>query len=268
VRTLRGKRALVTGAARGIGRAIALALAREGVELYLVDIDGHGLEAAAREAKALGTRVQFDIRDLSIPAEISACTAACIATLNGLDILVNSAGVLRYGLHHELLTESWNMVLSINLLAPVQLVQELLPTLAAQKESHIVNVCSVVGLVPVRKLAIYQTSKFGLVGFPLALRTLGYRFNVGVTALCPSLVDTPMLEEMGPLWYKDTAKLGPLSPVVSAETVASHAIASIRRNKSIVVIPLSAKLLWWAYRLAPTLFVRAFSRQFRLRARR
>jgi 3-oxoacyl-[acyl-carrier protein] reductase len=60
--------------------------------------------------------------------------------------------------------------------------------LAAQRERHILNVCSVVGLMPVRKLAIYQTNKFGLGGFSLALRTLGYRFNIGVTALCPSLV--------------------------------------------------------------------------------
>jgi short-subunit dehydrogenase len=268
VRILRGKRALVTGAARGIGRAIALALAREGAQLFLVDIDGRGVEACAREAEALGSKVRFEIRDLSIPAEISACTTTCVAALNGLDILVNSAGVLRYGLHHEMLTESWNMVLSVNLLAPVQFVQELLPTLAAQKESHILNVCSLVGLVPVRKLAIYQTSKFGLVGFSLALRTLGSRYNIGVTALCPSLVDTPMLEEMGPRWYKRSMRLGPLSPLVSPEAVASRAIASIRRNKGIMVMPLSGKLLWLAYRLAPTLFIRIFSRQFRLRARR
>ena len=268
MRTLQGKRALVTGAARGIGRAIALALAREGVQLFLVDIDGPGLEVSAREAEALGCKVHLEVRDLSNPAEISACTAACLAVFNGLDILVNSAGVLRYGLHHELFTESWNTVLSVNLLAPVQFVQELLPTFVAQKEGHILNVCSLVGLVPVRKLTIYQTSKFGLVGFSLALRTLGYRFNIGVTALCPSLVDTPMLEEMGPSWYRESTSLGPLSPVVSPEVVARHAITSIRGNKGIVVISLGGKLLWLAYRLAPNLFVRLFSRQFRFRERR
>src|SRR6266516_2631372 len=107
--TLQGKRALVTGAARGIGRAIAIALAREGTELFLVGIDGAGLEASAREAEVLGVKVQFEIRDLAKPAEVSASVAACLAAFDGgLDILVNSAGVLRYGIHNELRTETWN----------------------------------------------------------------------------------------------------------------------------------------------------------------
>lgn len=270
MRTLRGKRALVTGAAGGIGRAITIALAKEGAELFLVDIDGIGLAHTAREAEALGVRVHFDVRDLSRPIEISASITACLGAFDGdLDILVNSAGVLRYGIHNEVQTDTWNLVLSVNLLAPVRFVQELLPVLIRrEKESHILNVCSVVGLIPVRKLAVYQTSKFGLVGFSLAMRTLGTRFNMGVTALCPSLVDTPMLEEMGPVWYKRSLRLGPLSPVVSPDVVARHAIASIRKNKGIVVIPFSGKLLWFAYRLAPNLFLRLFSRQFRFRARR
>ena len=141
--------------------------------------------------------------------------------------------------------------------------------MACQEESHILNVCSLVGLVPVRKLASYQTSKFGLVGFSLAMRTLGVRYNIGVTALCPGLVDTPMVEQMGPRWYKQSTRLGPLSPVVSPEIVARQAIAAIRRNKALAVISLSGKLLWFAYRFAPTLFIRMFTRrQFRLRARK
>lgn len=145
LRVLRGKRALVTGAAEGIGRAIAIALAKEGADLFLVDIDAAGLAATASEAETLGTKVHVDHRDISKPAEVSASIAACLAVFGEVDILVNSAGVLRYGLHNEIRTETWDSVLSINLLAPIQFVQELLPRLIEQKESHILNVCSVLG---------------------------------------------------------------------------------------------------------------------------
>ena len=169
---------------------------------------------------------------------------------------------------NEMSAETWNAVISVNLLAPLQFTLELLPSLAAQGGGHILNVCSLLGLVPGRKLASYQTSKFGLVGFSLGLRTACFVQSIGVTALCPGLVDTPMLEQMGPRWLKESISLGPLSPVVSAELVARHAIASIRNNRGIVVISLSGKLLWLIYRMLPTLFLWLFCRRFRLRPRR
>lgn len=148
--TPHGKRALVTGAASGIGRATDLALAREGAELFLVDIDEPGIRASARDAEALGATVRWQICDISNPAAITAYTAACVATFRGLDILVNCAGTLRYGHVNEMSAETWNAVISVNLLAPIQFTLELLPSLAAQGGGHILNVCSLLGLVPGR----------------------------------------------------------------------------------------------------------------------
>lgn len=264
----RGKRALVTGAAGGIGRAIALELAREGADLFLVDIDEARLRVSVEEAEKTGAKTAFQICDISRPDQVSACVAACLATYSGLDILINSAGVLRYGAPYSGDKEAWNTVISVNLLAPIQFTIELLPSLIAQKESHILNVCSIVGLVPARKLASYQTSKFGLVGFSLAMRHAYFEQNVGVTALCPSLVDTSMLEEMGPRWLNQAIRIGPLSPISSPDEIARHAIASMRKNRSIVVPSLFGKLLWTVYRLAPSSYIWLFSRRFRLRKRR
>lgn len=98
---------------------------------------------------------------------------------------------------NEMSAETWNAVISVNLLAPLQFTLELLPSLAAQGGGHILNVCSLLGLVPGRKLTSYQTSKFGLVGFSLGLRTACFVQSIGVTALCPGLVDTPMLSKWG-----------------------------------------------------------------------
>ncbi len=261
MKIIRGKKALVTGAASGIGRAIALALAREGADLFLVDIDEPRLRISARDAEAYGSQVLIEVCDLSKPTQISACTVACLSAFGTLDILVNCAGIAYYGPADEMTAEKWNAVMSVNFFAPIQLVRELLPALTAQKESHILNVCSVLGLVPVRKLMGYQTSKFALVGFSLALRTEYFAQNVGVTALCPGFVDTPMLERFGPAWFKKLLNFGPFSLVVTADVVARQAVASIRGNRGIAVVSFGAKMFWLIYRLSPTLILWLFRRK-------
>ena len=266
MKTIRGKKALVTGAASGIGRAIALALAREGADLFLVDIDALNLEAVAREVNNSRSRVIVAVCDLSRSDQITATVKACEAAFHGLDILVNCAGVVRHGLAEEATSEMWDAVMAVNLFAAIQLVRELTPSLLKQPESHILNVCSVLGLIPARKMMCYQTSKFALVGFSMALRTEFSAHNVGVTALCPGLVDTPMLE-MGPNWFRRSVSFGPLSLIVSAEAVAKSAIASILRNRALSVVSLGAKLLWWAYRFSPPLVLWLFRRKPRASAR-
>jgi 3-oxoacyl-[acyl-carrier protein] reductase len=266
VKTIRGKKALVTGAASGIGRAIALALAREGADLFLVDMDELNLQAVAHEGKNLGSKVIVAVCDLSLSDQITATVKACEAAFHGLDILVNCAGVLRHGLAEEATSEMWDAVMAVNLFAAIQLVRELAPSLVKQPESHILNVCSVLGLIPARKMMCYQTSKFALVGFSMALRTEFGAHNVGVTALCPGLVDTPMLE-MGPSWFRKSVSLGPISLIVSAETVAKSAIASILSNRAIAVVSLGAKLIWWTYRFSPALVLWLFCRKPRARPR-
>jgi 3-oxoacyl-[acyl-carrier protein] reductase len=259
--TIRGKRALVTGAASGIGRAITLALAREGAELFLVDIDALRLEASAAAARQFNVKVTAAVCDLAQGADITATVEACRAACGGLDILVNSAGVIHYGAVAEMTAEQWQRLIAVNLLAPIQLVRELLPLLSAQRESHIVNVCSVLGLVPGRKLLAYQTSKFGLVGFSLGLRAELCGRNVGVTALCPGLVDTPMMDKFGPTWLRKSVSLGRLSLITTAEAVAKRAIWSIRGNRGLVVVSMGGQLVWRLYRLSPGLVLWLFRRR-------
>jgi NAD(P)-dependent dehydrogenase (short-subunit alcohol dehydrogenase family) len=267
VKTIRGKKALITGAASGIGRAIALALAREGSDLFLVDIDESGLRMSARDAAMLGSsKVLLEVCDLSSPTQISACTAACLRAFGELDIVVNAAGLFHFGHVDEMNAEMWKALMSVNLLAPIQLVGELMPALLAQKESHILNVCSIVGLIPARKVMSYQTSKFALVGYSLALRTGYAAYNVGVTALCPGLVDTPMLTRSGPQWLKKS-KLRPFGLLTTPEAVARRAIVAIRRNSGIAVVPLTAHFLWLIYRMCPTLVLWLFSQRSKTRSR-
>jgi 3-oxoacyl-[acyl-carrier protein] reductase len=252
MKVIRGKKALVTGAASGIGRATALALAREGADLYLVDIDGVKLADAAREAERLGARVAHRACDLAQPAQISEQVHSLLSEWGKPDILVNNAGLAYYGPTHDMTAQLWSRVLAVNLLAPIQLTRELLPALLTRDEAHILNMCSIFGLVPMRKGAAYQVSKFGLVGLSAALRA-EYGREIGVTALCPGFVRTPLLETFETGGAGQPRHAIPAWLCARPEAVAAAAIRAIRRNRGLVVLTPAARLLWWFSRLSPGL---------------
>src|SRR5258706_4180319 len=164
MRHIRGKRALVTGAASGIGRAIALALAKEGADVCLVDIDEPGLTAAAAEVAALGVQVLAICCDVSEKSAIAAAAEKLLQQWGGLEILVNNAGVVHYGPTELMSEELWERVLGINLLATIHFTRLLLPTLLQQEEAHLVNDSSMYGFFATRKTAAYHTTKYALLG--------------------------------------------------------------------------------------------------------
>jgi 3-oxoacyl-[acyl-carrier protein] reductase len=251
--TIRGTKALVTGAGSGIGRAIAVALAREGVDICLFDIDGAQLAGAVRDVESYGVKVSSSICDLTRPDEVARALDSLLASWGGLNILVNNAGVAYYGPTHQMSNEQWDRLLSVNLLTPIRLVRELLPALAAQDEAHILNICSIFGLTTMRKGAAYQTSKFGLVGFTAALRAEYGGSQIGVTALCPGFVRTAMLETFATGTADQLRHVIPAWLCATPEHVADEAVRSIRQNKGMVVVPMLARGMWRLTRLSPAL---------------
>ena len=247
MKVIRGRKALVTGAAAGIGRSVALALAREGADLFLVDIDAARLEAVAREVRALGAVAETHVCDLAEAAQVSGAVLAIQAQWGALNILINNAGLTWYGPADAMSADEWQRIMAVNLLAPMQLFRELLPLLAAAEEAHVVNMGSMFGLAPWRKAAAYQTSKFGLVGFTLALRAEFQRAHFGITALCPGFVTTTLLEG------RSNDRAAPAWVSASPETVAARTIAAIRRNRGLVLVTPAAHFYWRLWRLAPWL---------------
>jgi short-subunit dehydrogenase len=187
--------------------------------------------------------------DLARPDEISAAVDFVRSTWGCLNILVNNAGIAYRGATHDMSGEQWDRVIAVNLLAPIQLTRELLPMLQAN-EAHIVNVCSIFGLVTTRKATAYQTTKFGLVGFTTALRSEYGGPGFGVTALCPGFVRTAMMQSVT---QNEPHKAPPDWMYASPEIVATKAVAAIYRNKGIVVITSAARAGWWLARLSPRL---------------
>jgi NAD(P)-dependent dehydrogenase (short-subunit alcohol dehydrogenase family) len=250
MRSIRGKKALITGAASGIGRAVALALAREGADLHLIDIDEIGLRATTAEAEAAGVTVGMHVCDVAAPDQVSAAVAVVLSRWGAINILVNNAGIAYYGPTDQMSAAQWERILAVNLLAPIRFIHALLPVLTKQDEAHIVNVCSIFGLTSMRKGVAYQTSKFGLVGFTMGLRVEFCRPNFGVTALCPGFVQTGMLDQFISGGVRRSV---PSWICTTPEKVAAQTVLSIRDNRGLVVMPALARLLWWFARLSPRL---------------
>ncbi|MGE3313753.1 MAG: SDR family NAD(P)-dependent oxidoreductase [Planctomycetaceae bacterium] len=251
MKVIRGKKGLITGAASGIGREIALALAREGVHLYLVDVEETQLAKVVDEATALGVEAVGVRCDLSKPVEISRTVRALLGQWEHIDILVNNAGVAYYGPTDKMTAEQWDWLLGINLLAPVQLTRELLPTLIARPEAHILNVCSISGLVAGGRFAAYHVSKFGLVGFSEALRAEYSRRGLGVSALCPGPVRTNLYRAAASGKPGKAVPEPPAWLCASAEKVAQQAVVSIRKNRRLTLVSPMAHLLFNVKRFAP-----------------
>ena len=267
MRVIRGKSALVTGAASGIGRAIALRLADEGARLYLVDVNASGLAAVVSEAVARGAEAIGRQCDLAQPSEISAATADVLRRWGVVDILVNNAGVTYYGRIYLMTPEHWNHLMAINLHAPTQLTRELLPAMLNQGQGHIVNVASALGLVGLSRVVAYSTSKFGLVGFYEALRAEVSRKGIGVTALCPGLVDTNLFSAANRgRDYQKKSVVPPRWLLTTPERIADHAIKAIIRNRGTVVIQPYAKAIHLFKRLAPGIL--DWSNRLKLRKRK
>ena len=253
MRFLRGKRALVTGAASGLGVAIALRLAREGVHLHLMDIDDLGLKSVVERARDFGIAARALQCDLTQPEEITKSVDVMLDNWGCLDILVNNAGVAFYGPTVKMTREQWDWLLAVNLHAPIQLVHELLPALLARKEAHIVNVASIAGLVAGGRFCAYHVSKYGLVGMSEALRAEFGRQGLGVSAVCPGPVLTNLYKSAPNSHRSKPTPIPPAWICTTPERVADKTVRAIRRDKRLVLVSPMAYGLYYAKRLAPGL---------------
>jgi short-subunit dehydrogenase len=258
MRTIRGKKALVSGAASGIGRAIAVQLAQEGTHLFLVDIDQPGMAKTAAEARTAGVEVITRRCDMSQPQDVSSAVAEVLSRWQGVDILVNNAGITYYGKTDRMAPDHWDKLLRINLLSHVQFTRELLPSLLAREEAHVLNVCSVLGLVGMPKVTAYCTAKFGMVGFSESLRNEFAKQGLGITALCPGFVRTNLFTSAPLEKDSEQHKSPPRFVTTTPERVAKAAVKAIRRNRRLIVMEPMARGRYFVKRFAPWLMDAVF----------
>lgn len=253
MKILRGKKAFLTGAASGIGKAIALELAESGCDLALVDIDSDGLSNLKEELAPTQVQILTIVCDISRKEEITKAAQIIRENWGELDLLVNNAGVAYYGPTHNMTEDQWDWLMDINLRAPIHIVREFLPLLMEKEEAHILNVCSIAGIVSGGRSTAYHVSKYGLVGFSESLRAEYGRRGLGVTALCPGPVKTNLYQSAAN-GRKNRAVPEPPTIICATEKrVAQRAIKGIRKNKRMVLVTPLAYFLYYMKRAFPGL---------------
>lgn len=193
MRRLEGRVAFVTGAGRGIGRAIALRLASEGAKVAVTDIDEATAQATAATIGdgALGLRV-----DVTDPASIRPAVAATERELGPIDVLVNNAGWDKVEPFLDSGEETWEKVIAINLKGPLYCTKAILPGMVERGRGRIINISSDAGRVGSSGEAVYSAAKAGIIGFSKTLAREMARYQINVNVVCPGPTNTPLFHDL------------------------------------------------------------------------
>jgi meso-butanediol dehydrogenase/(S,S)-butanediol dehydrogenase/diacetyl reductase len=194
--SIEGRVALVTGGGRGIGRCIALGLARAGTDVAVAARTVPEIEAVAAEVKALGRRTFFFPLDVSDRAQVAKAPRAVAAALGPVDILVNNAGLLELASVQEMDDATWDAVLAVDLTAPFLLTRAFLPGMYERHWGRVINVASMNAELGAKRGSAYAAAKHGLVGFTRSLALEAARKGVTANAVCPSWTETRMMDEV------------------------------------------------------------------------
>jgi NAD(P)-dependent dehydrogenase (short-subunit alcohol dehydrogenase family) len=190
--TLKGRVAVITGASRGLGKAMALALGEAGAKLALVSRDATQLEAVANEARALGAEAEVFRADISDEAQILQLSRDVLGKLGPADILINNAGTVVRKLCVDLTLADWNAVLNTNLTSAFLMCRSFVPQMQGRGYGRVINVSSIFGHVSLPQRTAYSASKAGLLGFTRALALELADEKITVVAISPG----PFLTEM------------------------------------------------------------------------
>jgi|SRR5579872_598724 len=217
--------AVVTGAGRGIGRAIALGFAKEGADVACVSRTIQNVENVANEIRALGRRAWAYAADVADPAAVAAIAEKILADTSGkIDILVNNAGVTRDGLVMRMSDEDWDVVLGTNLKGAFLFTKAFSRVLLKQRSGRIINVSSVIGLIGNAGQCNYAASKAGLFGFTRAIaKEFGSR-GITVNAIAPGFIETDMTSGLTEELKATILKQIPLNCLGKTEDIAAGAV--------------------------------------------
>jgi 3-oxoacyl-[acyl-carrier protein] reductase len=225
---IKGRNALITGAGKGIGKAVALALAAEGVNVALLARTENDLKQTAAEAKALGVKAVIVTADVADITSVNDAVAKVLLAFGNIDILINNAGVGVFGKFLELEPEEWERVIKVNLMGVYYATRAVLPGMITRESGDIINISSTAGLRGAATTSAYSASKFAVIGLTESLMQEVRKHNIRVTALTPSTVATDMAKDLN---LTD----GNLDKVMQPEDVAELIVAQLKLNKRVFI---------------------------------
>ena len=272
IRTFAGATAIVTGAASGIGRALAAELAKRGCEVVAADLQVALAKKVASEIRTSGGKasaVKIDVTDFSAMARLVKET---IKRFGRLDYIFNNAGIVIGGGVDLYCIADWNKVIDVNIRGVINGIQAAYPIMLAQGFGHIVNTASMAGLMPGPGNTVYTMTKHGVVGLSLSLRGEAALRGVRVSVICPGVIRTPILEgcgrygkmlvDMSPDQQQRMSEmfeqLRPMPPHIFAHKVLN----AVAKNKAIIIFPRWWRVFWWINRLSPALGIALAQRSF------
>lgn len=224
MKQLENQIAVVTGAGRGIGRAIALKFASEGADVACVSRTAENSEKVAGEVRALGRKAWALAVDVSDAGAVAAAAEKILAECGKVDILINNAGVTRDGLLMRMSDADWDAVLNTNLKGAFLFTKAFARPFVKQRSGRIINVASIIGLIGNAGQANYAASKAGLIGFTQSIaKELGSR-GITVNALAPGFIETDMTAALGDKMKAELLEKIPLNSLGQPEDIANAAL--------------------------------------------
>ena len=257
-KNLSGKVAVVTGAASGIGRATALALAERGADLAICDIDESGLKESAATIEGMGRRVHSGRVDVARSEDLREFADQVYAELGRVDILVNNAGIGVGGLFGDIPLDEWDAIVGINLKGVAHGCHIFLPRMiAAGNGGHVVNIASMAGFCQAPGMSAYCATKFGVVGLSESIRIEMAEHHIGVTAVCPGVIPPEIVRSTrnyGAMATDERREEGVRAferRNYGPERVAQGILKAIQKNRGVAPVSPEAWIGYWTKRLFP-----------------
>jgi len=262
------KRAFVTGAASGLGRALCKQLAQDRWTLAMVDMNAERLKEAAEEMTTLGADVYTYLLDVTDRARYKEVVDEFLEVGQGVDLVFNNAGVAAGGVMREFDIEDWDWLMSINFMGVVNGCHFWMPTLQAQRSGHLVNTASAAALFPIPGMTAYCTAKAAVkVLSEILYNELG-EYGVGVTVVMPEFFRTNLHENTRGSDKENARKLITRSKY-TADEVAEYTLKCVAAGDLYIIFPSRVRIMWWLMRLMPmpTLaLLRRYAQQRRAKA--
>jgi len=252
VDAFKGKVAIVTGGASGLGAALCDELGRLGAQAVVADIDGEKAEATAARICAAGNRAEAAAVDVTNFAELRRVLESTAANHGRLDFLFNNAAIFVRREVRDMALEDWRRIVDVNLMGVVAGASFAYAIMAKQGFGHIVNIASISGLTGYPTAAAYAATKAGVVAFSTSLRAEAADLGVRVTVVCPGHVSTGLFRDSAtPEAAAQRAAASRPMEAMAAAAAAARILRGAARNEAIIAFPLYAKRLWWLHRLSP-----------------
>jgi len=253
---------IITGGASGIGRALCEDLGRRGAVVVVADMDAAGGQQTAAAVTSAGGKASVVEVDVSQAETVEELVGATFSRFGRLDYMFNNAGITVGGDLRDMGLDHWRYALDVNLWGVVYGTVAAYRVMVNQGFGHIVNTSSVGGLVPVPMGTAYAAAKHGVVGLSISLRAEAADLGVRVSVVCPGFIRTGVSDRaLNVTKVKDEEALAhALAPgrMMSAENCARLILRGVEKNRAIITVTAPARLIWWLYRLRPSLVIGLF----------